>query len=74
VAGDLLVTLGSTAELAAAVQAFGATVSFGDLLLVVAGSALSGVVPLPGGAGRRAAHGSGTVARRASYARESRIR
>ncbi|MFI5593770.1 YbhN family protein [Amycolatopsis sp. NPDC051758] len=51
VAGNLLVTLGSTAALAAAVQAFGATVSFGDLLLVVAGSALTGVVPLPGGAG-----------------------
>jgi len=51
VAGNLLVTLGSTAALAAAVQAFGATVSFGDLLLVVVGSALSGVVPLPGGAG-----------------------
>ncbi|WP_410643278.1 lysylphosphatidylglycerol synthase transmembrane domain-containing protein [Amycolatopsis sp. lyj-346] len=51
VAGNLLVTLGSTAALAAAVRAFGATVPFGDLLLVVAGSAFAGLVPLPGGAG-----------------------
>ncbi|MEU5262792.1 lysylphosphatidylglycerol synthase domain-containing protein [Amycolatopsis sp. NPDC021455] len=51
VAGNLLVTLGSTAALAAAVQAFGSTASFGDLLLVVAGSALAGVLPVPGGAG-----------------------
>ena len=51
VAGNLLVTLGSTAALAAAVQAFGATASFGDLLLVVAGSAVAGALPLPGGAG-----------------------
>ncbi|WP_167384807.1 lysylphosphatidylglycerol synthase transmembrane domain-containing protein [Amycolatopsis tolypomycina] len=50
-AGNLLVTLGTTAALAAAVQAFGATRSFGDLLLVVAGSALAGVLPVPGGAG-----------------------
>ncbi|MEU0528911.1 lysylphosphatidylglycerol synthase transmembrane domain-containing protein [Amycolatopsis tolypomycina] len=50
-AGNLLVTLGTTAALAAAVQAFGATLSFGDLLLVVAGSALAGVLPVPGGAG-----------------------
>ncbi|WP_037304588.1 lysylphosphatidylglycerol synthase transmembrane domain-containing protein [Amycolatopsis orientalis] len=51
VAGNLLVTLGSTAALAAAVRAFGAAVPFGDLLLVVAGSAFAGLVPLPGGAG-----------------------
>ncbi|MDX3189649.1 lysylphosphatidylglycerol synthase domain-containing protein [Streptomyces sp. MN03-5084-2B] len=51
VAGNLLVTLGTTAALAAAVRAFGAAVSFGDLLLVVAGSALAGVLPVPGGAG-----------------------
>ncbi|WP_158102776.1 lysylphosphatidylglycerol synthase transmembrane domain-containing protein [Lentzea kentuckyensis] len=51
VAGNLLVTLGTAATLGAAVQAFGGTASFGDLLLVVAGGTLAAVVPLPGGGG-----------------------
>lgn len=51
VLGNLLVTLGSAVTLGAAVQAFGGTASFGDLLLVIAGGTLAAVVPLPGGGG-----------------------
>jgi uncharacterized membrane protein YbhN (UPF0104 family) len=52
VAGHLLVTLGFSATLGAALEAFGGSLSLVGLALIVVGSsAISGAVPVPGGIG-----------------------